>query len=297
VSISAVSQTSPAFNIPQGSSTLNAIASSLDAASQMTQMMNALLMNLLRSAQQANNAFGNPAAGGAPQQPGLGGLGALGGAGGAGGAGGLGGLGGLLQSFGQLLQAMTPLLQALGNGGLGANRPATQLANGLTGGLGTSPLGQAGSQFGAAAGNVLGGAPGAQLGSILGGAAGNALAGAAGLPTTPVGANPLVNAGSQIGALVGNALGGAPGAQLGAQLGATAGAAASGALAAAGVPTTVTPGFTPNSVNTPAMFGNMTPEAARAWALANGGENMTAKDVNQGVALYSIFNTGSNRVF
>lgn len=286
MSISAVSQNSQALNIANRSPALNAIASSLDAASQMTQLMNSLLMNLLRSAQQATAGQGNPSIGGPGQQPGLG---ALGGAGGAGGAGGLGGLGGLLQSFAQLLQSMTPLLQALGNSGLGANRPASQLANGLGGGLGGSPLGQAGGQLGAAAGNAFGGAPGAQLGGAIGAAAGNALAGAAGLP---LGANPLAQAGSQIGAAVGNAIGGAPGAQVGAAVGAAAGTAL-----AAGVPTAATPGYTSNAVNTSATLGNMTPDAARAWALANGGENMTAKDVNQGVALYSIFNTGNNKVF
>ena len=293
MSITAVSQNSQALNISHHSPALNAIASSLDAASQMTQLMNGLLMNLLRSAQQATAGQGNPSIGG-PAQSGLGGLG------GAGGAGGLGGLGGLLQSFAQLLQSMTPLLQALGNGGLGANGPASQLAGGLGGGLGASPLAQAGGQLGAVAGNALGGAPGAQLGSAIGAAAGNALAGAAGLPTsavghpaTPLGAAPLAQAGSQIGAAVGNAIAGAPGAQVGAAVGAAAGTALG---VATGTPAAATPGFTANAVNTSATLGNMTPDAARQWALANGGENMTAKDVQQGVALYSIFNTGSNRL-
>jgi hypothetical protein len=292
VSITAVSQNSQALNISNRGPALNAIASSLDAASQMTQLMNGLLMNLLRSAQQATAGQGNPSIGGPSQQSGLGGLGALGGA---------GGLGGLLQSFAQLLQSMTPLLQALGNGGLGANKPATQLAGGLGGGLGATPLAQAGGQLGAVAGGALGGAPGAQLGSAIGAAAGNALAGATGLPTSPVGqpvvglgANPLAQAGSQIGAAVGNAIAGAPGAQVGAAVGAAAGTALG---VTTGTPVAANPGYTSNAVNTSAVLGNMTPDAARQWALANGGENMTAKDVNQGVALYSIFNTGSNKVF
>lgn len=289
MSITAVSQTqnSQAFNVSNRGPALNAIASSLDAASQMTQLMNGLLMNLLRSAQQATAGQGNPSVGG-PAQSGLGGLG------GAGGAGGLGGLGGLLQSFAQLLQSMTPLLQALGNGGLGANGPASQLAGGLGGGLGATPLAQAGGQLGAAAGHALGGAPGAQVGSAIGAAAGNALAGAVGHPATPLAAAPLAQAGSQIGAAVGNAIAGAPGAQVGAAVGAAAGTALG---AATGTPTAATPGFTTNAVNTSATLGNMTPDAARQWALANGGENMTAKDVNQGMALYSIFNTGNNKVF
>ncbi|HEY9109047.1 MAG TPA: hypothetical protein VIN58_20395 [Roseateles sp.] len=283
MSISAVSQNTPALNISHQSPALNAIASSLDAASQMTQLMNGLLMNLLRSAQQATAGQGNPSIGG-PSQSGLGGLGGLGGA---------GGLGGLLQSFAQLLQSMTPLLQALGNGGLGANGPASQLAGGLGGGLGASPLAQAGGQLGAAAGHALGGAPGAQVGGAIGAAAGNALAGAVSHTATPPGAAPLAQAGSQIGAAVGNAVAGAPGAQVGAAVGAAAGAALG---AATGTPAAATPTFTPNAVNTSATLGNMTPDAARQWALANGGDNMTAKDVQQGVALYSIFNTGSNRL-
>jgi len=47
------------------------------------------------------------------------------------------------------------------------------------------------------------------------------------------------------------------------------------------------------SVNSPAQFGNMTPQAALGWAQAYGGPNMQQSDIQQGMNLYSIFNSGS----
>lgn len=229
---------------------LTALSSGLDVASQMTQLMNSLLMNVLRSAQQAPS-FGMPGVG-APGlgAPGLGGPGQLPGA-----NGGMNGLAGLLQSFAGLLQSITPLLQALSGAGFGANRPAQQIGN----------------QF-----------PGGGLG------VGPAISGLGGLGA-PGG---LGNAGAQIGAAVGGAIAGAPGAQIGAAIGGAAGTAAGAALGGTpGVNTGFTPVATVGIGN-----GSMTADAARSWALANGGRNQTVDDIRQGMNLYSIFNSG-DRMF
>lgn len=253
MSISSVTGQSMGIKLPSSSPAMNAVATGLDVASQMTQLMNALLMNLLRSSQQASPGMGNPAAGPA-QRPGMGGLGGLGGAGG---AGGLGGLGGLLQGMAELLQSLTPLLKALSSGGMGANGPASQLAGQLPGG-------------------------GMGVGPAIGG----------------LGNSPLARAGGQLGSVVGHAVGGPQGAQVGGAMGSAAGTALT-ALKGADLPptSTLTPvTMTTNAVNTSAVLGNMTPQAARQWALANGGDNMTANDVKQGMQLYNIFNTGATRV-
>lgn len=225
---------------------LNALSSTLDVASQMTQLMNSVLMNVLRSAQQAPS-MGTPGLG----TPGLGTPG-LGGPGQVPGSNGLGGIAGLLQSFAGLLQSVAPLLQALSGNNFGANGPAQQLGNQFPGGgLGVGPA-------------VSG------LGGGLG------------------------NAGAQIGSAIGGAVGGVPGAQLGASIGNVAGTAAGVALGANGV-NGLNNGFVP--VATVGIgSGVMTTDAARAWALANGGANQTASDIQQGMNLYSIFNTG-DRMF
>ena len=321
MSISSVTGQSMGIKLPSSSPAMNAVATGLDVASQMTQLMNALLMNLLRSSQQASPGMGNPTPGPA-QRPGMGGLGGLGGAGG---AGGLGGLGGLLQGMAELLQSLTPLLKALSSGGMGANGPASQLAGQLPGGgmgvgpaiggLGNSPLARAGGQLGSVVGHAVGGPQGAQVGSSVGAAVGKAvdtthMAVQKDGPTMVMGTGigkPLTEAGARVGTAVGqavgHAVGGAPGAQVGGALGGAVGAAAATALGATTAPaaaptmaSAMPTGMATNAVNTSAVLGNLTPQAARQWALANGGDNMTANDVKQGMQLYNIFNTGATRV-
>lgn len=262
MSINSVSASSVAAQ-PTGTSPSlkNALSSSLDVASSLTLMMNALLQNVLKSAQQ-QPGLGTPGMGapgiGGPTQPGA------------------NGLGGLLQSLTQLLSALTPLLQAL-TGGMGANPNAMQFANQLPGagmGIGPQIRPQMPQQFPT------------QMGMP-----GNNLMGVG--PSLP---NALGAAGGTLGGLAGGAVAGPVGASVGSTLGSAAGTVAGTALASElGVPTTGMPGGL-TSVNTPAQFGGMSREAALGWAVMNGGPNMQANDITQGMNLYSIFNSG-NRMF
>jgi len=222
----------------------NALSSSLDVASSLTLMMNALLQNVLKSAQQQPGLGATPGLG----TPGLGSTQSGG-----------NGLAGLLQSLTQLLSAVTPLLQAL-SGGMGANQPATQFASQLPGnGMGIGPQVRPASTMPMST---------ATLPSALGAA------------------------GQTLGTVAGGALGGPTGAAVGGALGGAAGTIAGTAInAELGVPANNT-----FSANTPAQIGGMSRQSALAWAQANGGANMQASDITQGMNLYSIFNTG-NRMF
>ena len=225
----------------------NALSSSLDVASSLTLMMNALLQNVLKSAQQQPGLGTTPGLG----TPGLGtpGLGST--------QSGGNGLAGLLQGLTQLLSAVTPLLQAL-SGGMGANQPATQFASQLPGnGMGIGPQVRPTTTMPTSTLPTALGAAGQTLGTVAGGALGG--------PT---------------GAAVGGALGGAAGTIAGTAINAELGVPANNTF----------------SANTPAQIGGMSRQSALAWAQANGGANMQASDITQGMNLYSIFNTG-NRMF
>lgn len=260
----AVQALSPASRSPL----VGALSAGLDIASQLTQLTNSVLSNVLRAGQQfqqpfGNTGFGNPSMG----TPGMGisGMGTPGlGSGLLNGANtlnnGLGAVSGLLQSFGSLLQSLTPLLQMLGGNRFGANNPAMQLGN----------------QF-----PSFGGFPGNGIG------VGPAVSG-------------LGNAGGQLGSTIGSVIGGAPGAQIGGALGNAAGTVAGTVLQAA-ANNNVTSLMLGNGSTVPlgtpgATYGGvMTADAARQWALANGGTQQTADDVRHGMNLYSIFNTGLQR--
>lgn len=231
---------------------LQVLSSALEVGTQGTQLVNSLLMNLMRASQQAPSAAA-PSTTSAPQ-PFNSGLGAI---------------GGLLQSFAGLLQSMAPLLQSLsGTNGFGTNAPAQKIGVQLAPvGLST-PLASAGAAGGVAAPGGLSNA-GAQIGAAVGGALGGP-------------------AGAQIGAVIGSVAGGVAGTALSA---ATGNPAAAGIAGATGLPNTGSP-FTTIGIGS----GAMTADAARAWALANGGVTQTAAETRQGMNLYSIFNSG-NRMF
>jgi hypothetical protein len=177
----------------------------------------------------------------------------------------LGGLGnnqvaGLLQSMVQLLQSVAPLLQALSSR-LQSNLPALQLGNQLQGAAGY------GNQF-----------PGGNL--------------------TSFNFNPSAQFGNptQFGspAQFGNpAQFGTPVLGMPAQFGTPVlGTPAQFGTPVMGMPVQFgTPA--PFSVNASAQFGNLTPQAALSWAQAYGGPNMQQSDIQQGMNLYSVFNTGS----
>jgi len=167
---------------------------------------------------------------------------------------------GLLQSVVQLLQAVTPLLQALGNR-MQPNQTAMQFSNQL-GGFNNPMLGN--QQFGNPA-----------------------------LGTPAYGAQPYGNLtafGANSPAQFGNPALGTP-AYGSPVLGTPAyGNPALGTPAYGAQPYNTLTSF---SVNSPAQFGNMTPQAALGWAQTYGGPNMQQSDIQQGMNLYSIFNSGS----
>lgn len=282
MSVNSISPSSMMAVQPGGASPSlkNALSSTLDVASGLTLMMNSLLQNVLKSAQQqpglGNPGLGNPGLG-APgiRPPGVGGPPQL------------GGLGGLLQSMTQLLSAVMPLMQAL-SGGLGANPNAMQFANQMPGaGMGIGP--QLRPQMPMAYPTPMG-MP--QQFPTQMGMPGNGLMGVGPSLTNAFGA-----AGGALGGLAGGALGGPVGATLGSTLGGAAGTVAGTVLASElGMPTTGRPGANGFSVNTPVQIGGMSPQSALSWAITNGGPNVQASDIMQGMQLYSIFNTG-NRMF
>lgn len=293
-----------------------ALTSTMDVASGLTMLMNALMQNMLKAAQQ-QPGVGAPAGGAATPL----------------GANGMNNLGGMLQGLTQLLSAIAPLLQALSAGGMGGAKPnAMQFANQLPGagmGMGSSlpnSLGAAGGALGSAVGAAAGGPAGGALGGALGNAAGVAaglgldaarpqmtvLGGSASRPglnlgaetfvrpqVPAMGANPslpnaLGAAGGALGSAAGGALGGPTGAAVGGAVGQAAGTVAGVALAnEMGVPTTARPGFNAGKITPEMPIGSgMSSESALAWAVANGGQNLTTADIKQGMNLYNIFNGG-----
>lgn len=165
------------------------------------------------------------------------------------------GLGGLMQSLMELMQALQPLMQALGNRTGGANPMANNVANQLGGGGQTS--------FGQAYG--------------------------VGNPTQPFPFQPAYQSFAQnqgIGSFQPTQSAGFP-----------------QTFQSAGYPQTFQPVYQTQqvptmpydsfSVNAPAMLGVNNQTSALQWAQMYGGANQTQSDLQQGMNLYSIFNTGS----
>lgn len=244
MSIPSTTAYNPSFNTSVNPSITSALSNTLDTASALTQFASTLLQNLLQARQQQNGGIPGttPSVGGTPGTTGTQGLGQN-------------GLGGLMQSLMELMQALQPLMQALGNRMGGANPMANNVANQLGGGGQTS--------FGQAYG--------------------------VGNPTQPFPFQPAYQSFAQnqgIGAFQPTQSAGFP-----------------QTFQSAGYPQTFQPVYQTQqvptmpydsfSVNAPAMLGVNNQTSALQWAQMYGGANQTQSDLQQGMNLYSIFNTGS----